>query len=195
MLHLPSEYTLEIPLPPDIDDQSRRWAERTPGATWPRWGGHITVLNRFFLESEFERVIQEVDAVCAAYHPFVINLCRITCEAHLLDANLKVVLLVSGSQDEGAYLTLLKLHDSVRGELAPLTRNVQPEISKRPYDPHLSLTSGLPQPEAIRLMEAARASRLRVKFTVEKVSLLEFVQGTGGEKDARQVHSFALIGS
>ena len=191
MSHSPSQCTLEIPLPPRIDQQFRRWVERTPGATWPRWGGHVTILNRFGPERGIEPVIQEIEPVCAAFRPFAIQLDRLICDPHWLEPRMECVILVSRHDQEG-YRTLIELHDTVCARLDTLTRGVQLEICKRAYVPHLSLTSGLSESEAPRLAQAAHASHLKVEFAVQSISLLEFAEGASGKEEMRRARSFAL---
>ncbi|MCK5557924.1 MAG: 2'-5' RNA ligase family protein [Candidatus Hydrogenedentes bacterium] len=188
----PSEYSLEVLLPERVDKQFRRWVKRVPGATWPRWGGHITVLNRFVPTRGLEPIVEEIDRACGACHPFLIRLTEVVSDRHWRDPQLNAVLLVSGSRDEEGYRSLVRLRDSLQAELAPLKRDVQPGISNRPYVPHLSLTRGLPEPEASRLVETARASRLEVKFTVENIWLLEFVAVSPGKERMGRVQSFPL---
>jgi 2'-5' RNA ligase len=187
-----SEYTLEIPLPPDVDDRFRRWTERTPGATWPPWGGHITILDSFVPQSGVQPVVRGIESVCATYAAFEICFDSVVCDAYWVEPDLRTVLLVSSSRDQEGYRTLVNLHRSLHIELEQVARDVRPEVSDRPYVPHLSLTAGLPEPEAVKVMEAARAAQLKVEFVVRSISLLEFVQGAEGEKDARQVHWFTL---
>ncbi len=192
MPHSRSEYTVEIPLSPDVENRFRRWVERTPGATWPKWGGHITILDSFVPRRGIEPVVGVIEPVCTNYAPFEIRFDSVMCDAYWVEPHLRTVLMVSSSHDEDGCRALVDLHRSFRKELARVASDVRPEVSDRPYVPHLSLTAGIPQPAALELMEAARAARLKVEFVVRKISLLEFVEGTEGEKDARLVRSFEL---
>lgn len=188
----PTEYSLEILLPDDIEERFRRWISRVPGATWPRWGGHITVLNGFIPARGLEPIVQEIQRRCAAARPIPVHLSEVVSDRHWRDPELNAVLLVSGSPDDEELLSLIRVHDSLREGLGPLKRDAQPEISNRPYVPHLSLTRGLPEPEASRLVEMARASRLEVEFTVENIWLLEFVAVSSRDERVDRVRSFPL---
>jgi len=192
MLDSSSEYILEIPLPADVDERLRHWTERTPGATWPSWGGHITLLDSFAPRGDMEPVVSRIETVCTTHVPFEICFDSVVCDAYWVEPDLRTVLLVSSSRYQEGYRALVRLHRSLRGELADVTRDVRPEVSDRPYVPHLSLTAGLPAPEAVKVMEAAQAAQLKVEFVVRSISLLEFVEGTEGEKDAQQVRSFGF---
>jgi len=189
-----SSYSLEIPLPPDVDEQLRSWAKRAPGATWPKWGGHITILNRFAVEGKLESVIQEIERVSSSFGPFVIRFDRVVCDRHWLDPDLTAVFLTGASKDENGYRMLVELHDAVSRALAPLKRDIYPETSEEAYLPHLSLTSGLPEPEAALLAEAARLSGLKLELRVENISLLEFVTESSGKERMQRARSFALAG-
>ncbi len=187
-----SGYSLEIPLPQYIEQEFRNWIRDVPGATWPRWGGHITVLNRFVPRGGLHPVVRAVQKVCAARAPFLIHLDEVLSDRHWRDPQLNAVLLVSGSRDEEGCRALARLHDDLETELEPLKRDVHPELSGRGYVPHLSLTLGVPEPDAARLLEMARASGLEVEFTVENICLLEFVGAVSGEERMGRVQSFPL---
>jgi hypothetical protein len=189
---LSSEYSLEIPLPEHIEREFRAGISGVPGATWPRWGGHITVLNRFVPTGGLDPVVQVVQRVCAARRPFLIHLDEVLSDRHWRDPRLNAVMLVSGLRDEEGYRALAKLHNDLEAELALLKQDVHPELSGRGYVPHLSLTLGVPEPDAARLLEMARASGLEVEFTVENICLLEFVSAVSGEERMGRVQSFPL---
>lgn len=179
-------------MPPAIDERLHNWAKRVPGATWPKWGGHVTILNRFAVDGALEPVTHEIERVSGSFDPFVIRFDRVVCDAHWLDPDLTAVFLTNASPDEKGYRTLVALHDSVSAALAPIIRHMHPEASRRAYVPHLSLTSGLPEPDCARLADAAQAFDLKLEFRVENISLLEFVIEPGGKEQMRCARSFAL---
>jgi len=185
-------YSLEIPLPQYIEQEFRNWIRDVPGATWPRWGGHITVLNRFVPTRGLEPVVRCVRKVCAACQPFPIRLDEVVSDRHWRDPRLNAVMLVSRQPDEEGCRALVRLHERLKIELEPLKRDVHPELSGRGYVPHLSLTLGVPEPDATRLLEMARASGLEVEFTVENICLLEFVGAVSGEERMGRAESFPL---
>jgi len=182
-------------LPPAVDERLRSWSKRTPGATWPRWGGHVTILNRFAVDGELEPVVHEIERVSGSFGPFAIRFDRVVCDRHWLDPDLTAVFLTSSSDDEHGYRTLVDLHDRVSAALTPIIRHIQPETSQRAYVPHLSLTTGLPESDCARLEDAAQASGLEVEFPAENISLLEFGIGSGGKEEMRCARSFVLASS
>jgi len=191
---LPPEYSLDILLPERVEQEFRQWVERTPGATRPPRGGHITLLNRFVSVGRLKLLVERIEEACVTFRPFTITLNEVVCDQHWSDPQLKTVLLINSSRDTEDYRTLVQLHDRLNACLGSLKRDAQPEISKRDYVPHLSLTRGSREAEAIRLTEAARAARLTIAFTAERIWLLEFTRTSSETEQMRRVRSFALGG-
>ncbi len=74
--------SLQILLPDRIDREFRRWAKRTPGSSWPSWGGHVTLLPRVAIAHLDQATLrQRIEAVCARYEPFQIYIDEILHDA------------------------------------------------------------------------------------------------------------------
>ena len=74
--------SLQILLPDRIDREFRRWAKRTPGSSWPSWGGHVTLLPRVAIDHLDQATLrQRIEAVCARHEPFQIYIDEILHDA------------------------------------------------------------------------------------------------------------------
>jgi hypothetical protein len=174
-------YCVEILLPDDLEARMSRWSQVTPGATWPAWGGHITLLSRFSLLAGIEAIRGQMRAACSEFAPFALKLDRVITEKHWRRPE-QAVLLVG---DETALVTdpIMRLRSALSEALAPWKRDLRPEISQQPFAPHLSLTIGLPQPEAEQLALAAAQQHLAIEFIVDVVWLLKLDTSAGEDKE------------
>ncbi len=186
-----SDYTVLI-LPPDaIEDRIRTWVEPTPGASLPSWGAHITLLNAFSPTQGLEAVQATMQQVCARFQPFTIRLDRIVSRTHLVRPHLHAVFLAT-SPSENGHLELVRLQTELEVALAPLKRDLSQKIAFPDYNPHLSLTWGLPAAEADHLVEAAQRAHLEAEFLVDKIWLLCFSPSLSVPNQVERVKAFPL---
>lgn len=173
-------YCVEILLPDAIEARMSRWSQVTPGATWPAWGGHVTLLSRFVPLAGIEAIRGQMQAVCAGFGPFPLALDRVITEKHWRRPE-QAVLLVG---DEKALVTdpIVRLQSALSEALAPWKRDLRPEVSRQHFVPHLSLTIGLPKPDAEQLALAAVQQRLTVEFLVDVVWLLKLDVSAGEDQ-------------
>ncbi len=188
---MPHVYTLQILLPESIQEQLREWTARTPGATLPTEGAHITLLSAFSPVRPRAPIRAHTAIVCAQFEPFPIRLNRVLSGTHWRRPNLYGVFLMGNGMTEGVR-TLIHLQSELRNALALFKRDLHPEVSQRPYKPHVSLTWGIPPAEAVKLAQAARAAHLQIEFTVDKVWLLEYPPETSDLAHATRVRAFKL---
>lgn len=186
-----SAYSLQILLPNSISQKLDHWANHAAGATIPASGWHITLLGDFVLLHGLKEIEQAVEAVGARYKPFVVCLDQVTKHMHWLRPHLDAVLLVNETDSE-AQRTLLRFQRELSKALAPLKKDAYAEMANRRYNPHVSLTWGLPKPEARRLVHAARAAKLEVEFTVEEIWLLEIIPSSSQPQLVKRGKSFKL---
>jgi len=163
-------YGLTILLPEEVEQRLRNWVAHTPGATWPEWRGHITVVPAFVALDSPDAIEAAVARVCQAYAPFRLTLNRIRRTQHLIRPHLQTVLLVEPARTAPG--PLHRLRADLAAILAPVKEDVHPVYSNHPFLPHVSLTWGLPELEASRLARAARAARLEVSLTVDQLWLV-----------------------
>ncbi len=168
----PAAYSLSILLPDTVERELRAWIERTPGATLPSWGAHVTLLGDFVPTDGLARVQDAVAQVCAASRPFSARFDRIIAEPHWKRPHLQAVLLANRPRSTDRR-RLVEFHRKLSTALEPFKRDLFPNVSQRPFNPHTSLTWGLPDGEAAQLARAARAAHLSVEFTVDRIWLLQ----------------------
>lgn len=192
------QYSVQILLPLEIEERLRRWAEGTPGATWPRWGGHVTILGLFEPLTPPREIVREIADICEAFNPFPLRLSKVEAMPHWRRHPLHTVLLKGDRGSEG-YQTILRLHNTLSVALATLKRDLFPEVSQRPYEPHVTLTWGVSEAEARRLAEIAETANLAVELLVDEIWLVAFSHrrpASPEDESRRQLpahcHSFRL---
>jgi hypothetical protein len=163
-------YSLQIPLPDEIDRAFRRWVAATPGATWPEEGGHVTVLPPVVPLRGLEPLEAAIAGVCADWRPFRLELSRLVRAPHLAHPPLHTVLLA----EPAAAARRSQLHGLRRALLSalrPVARDLSPAYTRRPYRPHITLTLGVDRSAAAGLAEAAAAAGLRAVLAVDALWL------------------------
>jgi 2'-5' RNA ligase len=145
---VPRVYTLQVILPEDVQEQLREWTARTPGATLPEGGAHITLLSAFSPVRPRAPIRKRTAAVCATFRPFPIRLNRVLSGSHFRRPSLYGVFLMGNGLTEGIR-ELIRLHRELRDILEPYKRDLHPEVSKRRFKPHVSLTWGIPPGQAV----------------------------------------------
>ncbi len=186
-----TDYSLLVFPPATIEDRLRDWVVRTPGASLPSWGSHITLLNAFCPTEGLPAIESAIDQTCARFEPFTIRLDRAVARTHLMRPHLQAVFLASNPSESG-HRELIRLQNELEVALAPLKRDQSHKISFPHFDPHLSLTWGLPEVEAGHLVEAAQRAGLRLEFQVQEIWLLGFSPSLSEPKQVTRVRGFPL---
>lgn len=172
----------------------REWVEPTPGASLPSWGAHITLLNAFTPTQGLAAIETAIQETCARFQPLTIHLDRPVARTHLTRPHLYTVFLASNPSETG-HRDLVRLQNELEVALAPLKRDQSHKITFPHFDPHLSLTWGLPEVEAGHLVEAAQRADLRFELQVDKIWLLGFSPSLAESKRVERVRAFPLGGS
>lgn len=171
---LTPSYSVYVFLPPAMDRRLRQWCSVSPGCDWPKWGGHITLIPAFHLAVPLVRLVAAVDRSVQARGEFPIILDEVRSERHLTKPGLYLVHLAGRHPTVNA--DLANLRASLAAGLEGLKIDANPAVARHPFVPHVSLTLGLPEPEALALKARAEQDVLRVSFRAKKISLVE--QGT-----------------
>ncbi len=186
-----TEYSLLILPPEPIEEQIRSWVIVTPGASLPSWGAHITLLNAFAPTQRVDAIKDAIKEICAGFQPFTLRLERAVSHTHLARPHLRTVFLATNPAENG-HREVVRLQNELETALAPLKRDLSHKITFPDYNPHLSLTWGLPEVEAEHLVEAAQRAQLRVEFQVGKIWLLGYSPSLSEPQLVERVQSFAL---
>ena len=72
----PLTFSALILLPDALQKQFERWTDETAGASWPAFGGHVTLLPSFRAELALDAVAERLAAVCRVHEPFTLQLTK-----------------------------------------------------------------------------------------------------------------------
>ena len=89
------------------------------------------------------------------------------------------------------FATILRLRDALNAGLSPLKRDLLPEVSQRPFVPHVMLTRGISEAEATELAQHAAEAQLHIEFMVDRIHLLQFA-GSEGDMAVCRYAGFSL---
>lgn len=160
-----------ILLPAALQRRLQQWTGETPGASWPPSGGHVTLLSRFRTDLPFKAVSDHVAAACRNHAPFVLCLNVPLAVPDRTRQDYFAVFLAAGEGAESGLAAATALRSDVAAPLEPYRQDLLPEVSERPYLPHVTLALGLSEREARRVVRACIAAGLVAEFTVEAVTL------------------------
>lgn len=176
-----SQYSIQIMLPKAVDRRLRKWGERTPGASWPAWGGHITLMPRFQLLVPRPKLYANITAVCTHYRPLDIHLTSIVAMQDWTREAYRGVFLVPPAESGSGVRRLTALQHEFGAVLGDEVIDLAPEVTRRKFAPHITLALGVSELEAEKMVSQARAEGIVAEFTVARVWLLEFKQDENGD--------------
>lgn len=177
----PSRLSLVILLPEQLDRRFARWAEKMPGASWPTWGGHITLISSFVPAIPMREVLRRVIAVGQHHQPFQVRLRAPVAIQDVTRPDYHAVFLTVDDEDAAQQHSVRVLREDLLAALADVRLHVRRELNFQTFMPHITLALSLAQAEAERLVRAIRADPLEADFEVEVFWVLEQVTGEGRE--------------
>lgn len=166
-------YTLQFLLPPSQETLLRDWIQRHRYATWPNWGGHITLVNIFEPWIDIEEIAALFDNICRQTAPFKIYFNRVVMEHHRVHQGLYTVYLTHPTPCIHECNELKRFHEEIIALLGPAVEFQQKELETKRYRQHLSLTWGVPKEQARELYEQARDWRLELWCILDSITLLK----------------------
>lgn len=179
-------FSIQILLPDDVDRSLRRWTEETPGASWPSWGGHVTLLPRFRALISAEELGERVVAACARFSPMDLRLTEIVEMKDWTRSGYSGVFLVPSAEPGSGMKRLKALQAELDGALAPVREDLAPEVTRHDFLPHVTLALAVSEAEATKMVSRARAQSLSAEFTLDRVWLLQFIAAADGETSIEQ---------
>ncbi len=165
------QYSLHILLPEQLNRRFARWAANTTGASWPSWGGHVTLLAPFTLLVPFRDFEAGLLVVAARHAPLEVHLTDLTVIPDWTRQGYYAVFLAPPAEVGSGLRRLTALQRDLGEQLAPLRVDRFPEIVRREYLPHVTLALGLSETEAHKMVGAARSDGLVAEFRVEQIWL------------------------
>lgn len=173
----PPVLSVHILLPEAVDRRLARWTEKMPGASWPSWGGHVTLVPNFAPLGSMDEVRKRLDAACLQVSPFVLRLgapmvvqdaTRPDYAAVFLNVESKGVESATGEKSSRIHELRSKLLDA----LEPLREHLQPQLLEQPFLPHVTLALSIGETEAQKLVRAMRADPVVAEFGVQTIWLV-----------------------
>ena len=166
-----TRYSLHILLPETLDRRFAQWTRKTSGASWPDWGGHITLLPSFTSLVPEEELGAAIRTVTARRRVIDVHLTQLFVAQDLTRDGYKAVFLTPPSETRSGLVRLTTLQAELETALRPLRVDRFPEVLRRDYLPHITLALGLSEHEAHQLVGAARSDGLVAEFDVDEIWL------------------------
>lgn len=182
-------YGIALPLPSEEDARLRRWVDETPGATWPSWGGHITVVPSFGLVAQREELQAALSQVAAEAEPFSVSLSQVAAKPHAFSAGDWTAHLAI--DEAGGGRQLLALRAALHRRLNSLVDELHPDARQAWYVFHVSLVGRASQAVARQIAQRAMAAELSASFEAGRLDLIAHPQTA---QDDYQIHSYRLGG-
>ncbi len=175
-----------ILLPESLDRRFARWAETMPGASWPAWGGHITLISSFEPSISVDEVLRRVTAVGRLHRPFVVRLRAPIAVQDVTRPDYHAVFLTVDDADQANHYSIRALREDLLAALAEVRLNVRPELTFQTFLPHITLALSLAKEEAELLVRAIRADPLEAEFEVEAICVMQQTPVEGRDSKVQQ---------
>jgi 2'-5' RNA ligase len=187
--------SVNILLPEALDRRLQRRTDKLPGASWPAWGGHITLVPLFRVRGTLDVLRTTLAAVCATEQPFEVRFgLPLAVQDSTRQGYAALFLAVEGVDNNHVLPTeqadmspLHTLRDRLLEALAPLRDDLYPTLVEQHFHPHVTLALSLAESEASRLVREMRADPVSAQFTVEQVWLVTQMAGEGGRIEREAV--------
>ncbi len=164
--------SVHILLPESIDRRFRRRVEKLPGASWPAWGGHITLVSSFVPTCPPEQVFNLVAQAVGGFKAFSVRLTEAVADEDVTRPHFHAVFIQLGDPESEDHQSLVRLQQVINAALAPVRADTKPELDAIAFTPHLTLALGLGDHEAAKLVNALRSDPMEAEFMVDAVWLV-----------------------
>ncbi len=164
--------SIQILLPEAIDRRFARRVDELEGASWPEWGGHITLIPAFAPRVAPEAVVSRVTAICAEVTPFLLHLAEPTAHPDPTRPGYRAVFLTVPEAAVEDHRRLTSLQTRLTAVLADVREDVKPELTGQPFLAHVTLALSLGEAEATKIVRTLRADGINAEFWVNEVWVL-----------------------
>jgi 2'-5' RNA ligase len=175
---------VQIHLPESADRDLQRKTDKTPGASWPAWVGHVTLLPMFTTLSDEDTLQKALAGVAAEFAPVEILLSNFAVEQDLTRPDYHAVFLTLDDEQEPTLQRLRTLRERLNDATRADRKDLWPVLESSEYVPHVTLAMGLSESEANSVVRTLRAQGLSVCFRLKEIVLLGF-DGAGGVEPTR----------
>lgn len=180
--------SVQILLPDSTDRRFERWADKVPGASWPGWGGHITLVPPFVPTVPPEEVYQRLQTVCQKLSPFRVRLAEPVAVQDATRPDYKAVFLAVAQDKDLDHNYLFAAYTAVNAAVADMTHGTHAGLAEQPFLPHITLALSIGEMEAARMVKNMKADPIQAKFRVDELSLvLMITQGTDRRVEKRSL--------
>ncbi|MCC6168902.1 MAG: 2'-5' RNA ligase family protein [Caldilineaceae bacterium] len=164
--------SIQILLPDAVDRRFRRRVKTLPGASWPAWGGHVTLVPAFVPTCPPREVFDRVAQATGQFVAFRIRLAEAVAEGDITRPHFHTVFIQLDDPDSEDHQTLARLQKVIFAALAPVRDAAKPQLDAVPFKPHLTLALGVGDSEAAALVNALRSEPMQAEFLVDAVWLV-----------------------
>lgn len=176
-------FSVHIMLPEPIDRRLQRWTHKMPGASWPAWGGHVTLVPNFMTPLTVEAMRVLLQSVCAEQTPFGVRFgAPLAVQDITRPDYFAVFLTVEDDQGAGEGGPLHQLRALLLAVLEPVREDARPVLLEQSFLPHVTLALGLGEVEANRVVKSLRAEAIMAEFTVATLWLVTQSPGARFER-------------
>lgn len=168
----PLRVSVQILLPESTDRRFERWADKVPGASWPGWGGHITLVPPFVPAVSQDEVYERLQGVCQRLSPFRVRLAEPIAVQDATRPDYQAVFLTVVQDRDLDHNRLIAAYTAVNAAVADMTLNTHSELAEQPFLPHITLALGIGETEAARMVQNMKADPIKAKFRVDELSLV-----------------------
>jgi|GEM_PF-1757662 len=175
-----TQVSVQILLPKSLNQRLARWAKDAPGASWPAWGGHITLVPPFHPLVSFTTLTETVTAVCARHHPMQLRFSVAASVPDWTREGYRAVILKPPTDDDAGVVQFMALQQDLRQMLGGMGLHVKPALLTRILTPHITLALSVSEMEADHMVSQIRSQNLTAEITVDRVWLLQFDGGHNG---------------
>jgi 2'-5' RNA ligase len=173
----PGTFSLTVPLPDALDASLRAWARATPRATWPAWGGHITLLTPFRVAAPLQRIETTLAALGSAQPRFDVRLRRVAVKPHIFAEGMWTTQLVIDEKSGASELRTLQA--ALHADLEDWIDESDRTALEASYEFHVSLVRGVPEAAAWKVAAAAERAGIGATFAVTVVELVALPTSAG----------------
>ena len=202
----PPALSVHVLLPEGLDRRLERRTDNMLGASWPGWGGHITLVPSFLPLANIEEIRQIIENVTGTVAPLTLHFAEPVAVPDVTRPGYFAVLLKVEEQDAQAASSaqavsdevveaddvplptrLTQLRQQLLDALRPMRQDLRPQLVEQRFAPHVTLALGLGEIEARTLVRHLRAEPITAEFTVDTIWLLTHIAGEQARVDRQAI--------